>query len=57
MKKRWLDAAILQSEERMHRLSGFMSIKPLIKSMEKVLSEEKIELTRRVFDDRKVIML
>jgi hypothetical protein len=44
MKKRWLDAAILQSEERMHRLSGFMSIKPLIKSREKVLSEEKIKI-------------
>jgi hypothetical protein len=48
MKKRWLDAAILQSEERMHRLSGFMSIKPLIKSREKVLSEEKIKIDRKI---------
>lgn len=42
MKKRWLASAILQSEERMHRVRGFMSITPLIKNMEKLLSEEKI---------------
>jgi len=49
MKKRWLASAILQSEERMHRLSGFMSIKPLIKSREKILSEEKIEIDKKGF--------
>jgi len=41
MKKRWLAAAILQSEERMHRVKGFIGIKPLIKNMEKLLSDEK----------------
>jgi len=40
MKKRWLAAAILQAEERMHRVRGFMSISSLIKNMEKI-SEKK----------------
>jgi transposase-like protein len=48
MKKRWLASAILQSEERMHRLRGFMGIKPLIKNMEKVLSEEKIKIDKKI---------
>ena len=47
MKKRWLASAILQSEERMHRVRGFMGIKPLIKNMEKILNDEKIMIDRK----------
>jgi hypothetical protein len=36
MKKRWLASAILQSEERMHRVTGFMGIRALVKNMENV---------------------
>lgn len=42
MKKRWLALAILQSEERMRRVKGFMRISSLAKNMEKVLEEQKL---------------
>jgi hypothetical protein len=42
MKKRWLASAILQSEESMHRVTGLMGIRALVKNMENV-RRSKIE--------------
>jgi transposase-like protein len=44
MKKRWLASAILQSEERMHRVKGFMGISSLVKNMEKILEDQKLRI-------------
>jgi len=44
MKKRWLASAILQSEERMHRVKGFMGISTLVKNMEKILEDQKLKI-------------
>ena len=48
MKKRWLTAAILKAEERMHRVRGFMTIGPLVRNMEKVLEENQKILDRKI---------
>lgn len=44
MKKRWLASAILQSEERMHRVKGFVGISYLVKNMEKILEDQKLKI-------------
>lgn len=44
MKKRWLALAILQSEERMHRVKGFMEIGSLVKNIEKLLEDQKLRI-------------
>ncbi|GEM_PF-4143482 len=41
MEKRWLAVAIIQAEERMHRVRGYMGISSLIKNMEKMSENEK----------------
>jgi len=40
MKKRWLVLTILQREEGMRRVKGFMRISSLAKNMGEVLEEE-----------------
>jgi transposase-like protein len=47
MKKRWLAAAVLKAEERMHRVRGYMGISSLVKNMERILEEEKIKVDRQ----------
>lgn len=44
MKKRWPASAILQSEERMHRVKGFVGISYLVKNMEKILEDQKLKI-------------
>ncbi len=48
MKKRWFASAILQSEDRMHRVKGFMDISSLVKNMEKILEDQKIKIDSKV---------
>ncbi len=47
MKKRWLAAAIIKAEERMHRVRGALGIVSLVKSMEKLLDEKNLTIDRR----------
>ena len=47
MKKRWLAAAIVKAEERMHRVRGCLGIVALVKKMEEHLKENKKILDRR----------
>ena len=48
MKKRWLASAILKSEERMHRVRGFLGIATLVKNMESILDDRQNLLDRKV---------
>ena len=48
MKKRWLAAAILKAEERMHRVRGAIGIRPLVKNMEIILEENRKILDRKI---------
>jgi putative transposase len=47
MKKRWLAAAIVKAEERMHRVRGRLGIVPLVKSMEKLVDEKRLMVDMR----------
>lgn len=47
MKKRWLAAAILKAEERMHRVRGSLGIIAMVKNMETFVSENQKVLDRR----------
>jgi len=47
MKKRWLAAAIIQAEERMHRVRGMLGISTLVKNMERLLDEKKLVIDKR----------
>jgi transposase-like protein len=47
MKKRWLAAAIIQAEERMHRVRGVLGISTLVKNMEKLLDEKRLVIDKR----------
>ncbi len=47
MKKRWLAAAIIQAEERMHRVRGMLGISTLVKNMEKLLDEKRLVIDIR----------
>jgi putative transposase len=47
MKKRWLAAAILKAEERMHRVRGSLGIIALVKNMETIVDEDRKMLDRR----------
>jgi transposase-like protein len=42
MKKRWLAAAILKAEERMHRVRGALGIVALVKKMESIIEENPL---------------
>jgi transposase-like protein len=48
MKKRWLASAMIKTEKRMHRVRGFMGIRPLVKNMERVIGEQEVLLDRRI---------
>jgi transposase-like protein len=47
MKKRWLAAAVMNAEERMHRVRGAIGIVPLVKKMEELLEEKRLMVDRR----------
>jgi transposase-like protein len=47
MKKRWLAAAIIQAEERMHRVRGMLGIGTLVKNMEKLIDEKILMIDKR----------
>lgn len=47
MRKRWLAAAIMIAEERMHRIRGALGIKALVKNMEQVIRERENQLDRK----------
>ena len=49
MKKRWLAAAIVKAEERMHRVRGCSGIVVLVKNMEEFSKENK-----KILDGRAV---
>lgn len=46
MRKRWLASAIMQSEELMHRIRGFMGIRALVVNIEKLLEEKRMIVVR-----------
>lgn len=48
MKKRWRAAAILQAEERMHRVRGALGIIALVNNMELIIAEKRNQLDREV---------
>lgn len=47
MKKRWLAAAVMNAEERMHRVRGAIGIGQLVKKMEELLEEKRLVVDRR----------
>lgn len=47
MRKRWLAAAIMIAEERMHRIRGALGIKALVKNMEQLIIERENQLDRK----------
>lgn len=47
MKKRWLAAAIMKAEKKMHRVRGAIGIAEFIKNMDEVLTKEKNKFDRQ----------